>query len=562
MMNQKLKLKKSVERLLSRDDVRLTKEQVNHYLSSGQWIEASFVDYLEHHAKRKPNATAIIDENGKITTYSEFHKQTDRIALALLELGIKPEDRIAIQLPNCSEFIFSLMGAVKASILPVLCHMPYTENDLDYVIGLTEAKAIVIQDRFRNRDYLEMIRKVKERHDCLEHIIVVSDQRYEGTISFYDLLQKEFKSSASQLDELRPVGTDPFVLMFTSGTTGKPKAILHLHTNNLYWINLLNKVLQFSEDGKWLVVPPLAHLTALGLGFMRSLYNGGSIILLSSWDVKKAVDLIESEKPCYFLGAAPMLIDLARFEGIDERDIRSIKGIVYAGSTCPIDILKTLNSQIGCEIYAFYGYSEAGLTHCTRAGDDIQLTSTSFGKVADGLEAKIIDESGNELQAPCEGELLVRGANFIPGYYRQPDNNNMRFDKEGWFHSADIVQMDENGYCKYLARKDDLINRGGYKIDPREIEEVLYTHPMISQVAVVAMPDERLGQRAAAFIIQKDPSKTLTLKDIKDFLMVKGIGKQHWPEAIKIVDSFPMTSTGKIQRFVLREQAKELKPER
>ncbi|OUM92056.1 class I adenylate-forming enzyme family protein [Parageobacillus thermoglucosidasius] len=562
MMVQKEKLKKSVDRLLSRDDVRLTREQVNDYLSSGKWSDVSFVDYLEQHAKNKPDFPAIIDESGMVTTYSEYNDYTDRFALALLELGINAGDRIAIQLPNCSEFILSLMGAAKVSILPVLCHMPYMEHDLDYVFSLTEAKAIVVMDKFRNRNYLEMIRKLKERHGCLEHIIVVSEQRYEGTINFYDLINKKFELPDPRLDELRPVGTDPFVLMFTSGTTGKPKAIMHLHTNNIYWINILNKILQFPEGGKWLVVPPLAHLTALGLGVLRSLYNGGTIILLSSWDVKKAVDLIESEKPSYFLGAAPMLIDLARLDGVDERDLSSIQGIVYAGSTCPIDILKRLSTQIGCEIYAFYGYSEAGLTHCTRAGDDIQITSTSFGKLADGLEAKIIDELGNELQAPCEGELLVRGANFIPGYYRQPENNHLRFDDDGWFHSADIVRMDENGYCTFVSRKDDLINRGGYKIDPREIEEALYTHPLISQVAVVAMPDERLGQRAAAFVILKDPLKSLTLEDIKNFLAEKGINKQHWPEAVKVVDSFPMTSTGKIQRFALREQAKDLKPER
>ena len=552
-------VEKSVKRLISREDVRLTEEQVNHYLTSGQWTEESFVDYLEKHAKNHPYRDAIIDENEKRTTYAELHQQTNQLALALLKLGIRPDERIAIQLPNSSEFIVSFMGAAKASIIPVFCHMPYTEYDLDYVIGLTEPKAIIIPDQFKNKNYIEMIKKVQEKHTCLKHIIVVSDQHYDGTINFNDLLQSDNQYPSFELDEVRPVGTDPFFIMFTSGTTGKPKAVYHLHANNLFYIKKLNKSLNISEDDKLLATPPLAHLTGLAFGVLTTLYRGGSVVLLSSWDVKKAVHLIENVKPSYFLGVTPMLIDLARYEGLEERDISSLTNIVYAGAPCPAGILNIYSQRYDCEIMAFYGYSEAGLTHGTRAGDDTSITSTSFGKVAEGLEAKIIDESGNEVQGPCEGEVVVRGANFIPGYYRQPENNKKMFDEDGWFHSSDIVQMDKNGYCTFLARQDDLINRGGYKIDPREIEEALFTHPLINQVTVVAMPDERLGERMAVFIILNNPKQTISFEDVLVYLTEKGISKKHWPEAIKIVDSFPMTASGKIQRFALRQQAKELK---
>jgi non-ribosomal peptide synthetase component E (peptide arylation enzyme) len=213
---------------------------------------------------------------------------------------------------------------------------------------------------------------------------------------------------------------------------------------------------------------------------------------------------------------------------------------------------------LGCNIFAFYGCTEGGVTHGTRSGDDTSITSTSFGKAVEGVEAKILDDMGNELQEPCVGEVVMRGPNFSPGYYHQPENNKKMFDEEGRFKSSDLIQMDENGYCTYLGRKDDLINRGGYKIDPLEIEEALYSHQEISQVAVIAMPDERLGERIAAFIILKDGSKQLELTEITAFLQEKSISKQHWPEAIKIVDKFPMTASGKIQRSVMREKAKEL----
>ncbi|MFJ8066853.1 class I adenylate-forming enzyme family protein [Psychrobacillus sp. NPDC096426] len=554
-MVQKIKLEKSIERLLSREDIRLKREQVEEYLSSGQWGVETYVDYLEHHAKRNPNKVVITDDNGKNTTYAELNKKTDQLALAFLELGLQPGDRIAVQLPNCSELVVTLMGAAKAGIIPVFCHMPYIEHDLDYIIGLTESKAMIIPDRFKNKDYIQMIKNLQEKHECLEHVIVVSDKLYEGTINFYSLLQKESKSSSFELNKVRPVGTDPFYILFTSGTTGKPKAVFHLHANNLFFTKKINDSLNVPNDEKLLLATPMAHLVGLALGALTTIQRGGTVVLLSSWNAAKAMELIENEKPSYFVGATPMLIDLA---GSENRDFSSLTNIVYAGAPCPAKILNVYTQEYNCEITAFYGYSEAGITHGTRAGDDTSITSKTFGKVVDGIEAKVVDEFGNELQGPCEGEVMTRGANFIPGYYRQPENNRKMFDEEGWFHSSDVVSMDEKGYCTFLGRADDLINRGGYKIDPREIEEALYTHPNISQVAVIAMPDERLGERIAAFIILKNSLEGLELEDVTQFLDKKGLSNKRWPEAIKIVESFPMTPSGKIQRFVMRQQAKEL----
>lgn len=557
-----VKLKESVDQLLARDDVWMTRERVEEYLSSGKWNSKSFVDFLEQNAAQYPENPALIDDDGRITSYREYNEQTAQLALGLLELGIQPHDRVAIQLPNSSEFMISLMGAAKAKILPVLCHLPYTEYDLEYIFELTEAKAIIIPDQFKNKNHLEIARKIKDKYPSLEHIIVVSETKHDGTISFTDLLSKEKTVGLSKLEELSPMGTDPFFLMFTSGTTGRPKAELHLHTNNLYWINSFNEVQQYPADAKWLVVTPIAHLTGLGIGCLGALYRGAPVALLSAWDVSRAVEMIEREQPTYILGAPPMLIDLARFEGLENRNVQCVNLIAYAGAPCPTEILSTLNRRLGCEITAFYGYTEGGATHCTRPGDSIEITSTSFGKIVPGMNEKIIDENGNVLTAPCEGEMLVSGPNMIPGYFRQPHNTKKIFDNEGYYHSADIVKEDENGYCTFVSRRDDLINRGGYKIDPREIEEVLYTHPDIAQAAVVAMSDERLGQRAAAFIVPKQPGAQMTLDEITNYLNEKGVNKQHWPEAVKMVDSFPMTSTGKFQRYALRAQAMEMKPQR
>ncbi|HET7616347.1 MAG TPA: class I adenylate-forming enzyme family protein, partial [Bacillales bacterium] len=450
----------------------------------------------------------------------------------------------------------------KASILPVLCHMPYTEKDLQYIMDLTDAKAIFIPGRVKDRDYVATARTLKKNNHCLEHLVVLSDNAYEYTIDFKSLLETDTEHS-SRLAETRPVGTDPFFLMFTSGTTGRPKAELHLHANNLYWVDQFNKACAFPQDAKWLLVTPLAHLTGLGVGALGAFYRGAPVVLLEAWNVDKAVEVIERDHPTYFLGAPPMLIDFARYEGLEDRDISSVRVMAYAGATCPKDILNTLVRRMDCEIIAFYGYTEAGVTHCTQPGDSVETTSSSFGRVVEGLEERIFDGDSRDVSPPGEGEMLVRGAGFIPGYYGQPVNTKKMFDEDGWFHSNDIVHRDAEGYCTFVSRKDDLINRGGYKIDPREIEEILYTHPRIGQAAVVAMPDERLGQRAAVFIVPKSRSDDeFSLEDVTSYLEEKGIGKAHWPEAVQTIDGFPMTSTGKFQRFALREQAKQLKPVR
>lgn len=554
-------LNKSIDSLLEKEYVWMTRELIESYIESGAWEVESFVHHLEKHAKNKPDSPAIIDEDGSVTTYKEYDELSTRFALGLLDLGLEPGDRIALQLPNCSEFLIALMGAAKTGILPVLCHVPYTKYDLDYIFDLTEASAIVIFDEFKGRDYVELAKSLQKDHVSLEHIIVVSDDEIEGTVNYQHMIEEGSETPVSVLEENRPVGTDPFFIMFTSGTTGRPKAELHLHANNLYWTNTFNKILQFPDDAKWFIVTPIAHLTGLGIGCLGALYRGAPVVLLSAWDVDKAIEVAEREKPTTLLGATPMLIDIARYEKLEEHDLTSIESIAYAGATCPYDILKTLNARIGAEIIAFYGYTEAGATHCTRRNDGIEITSMSFGKIIDGLEERFRSNDGELLEPPCEGEILVKGPSFIPGYYNQPENTNKMF-KDGWFQSSDVVRVDENGYCTFVARKDDLINRGGYKIDPREIEDILYTHPDIEQAAIVGFPDERLGQRAAAVVVLKDKTKTMELKDITKFLEEKGVSKVRWPEALKIVDSFPMTSTGKFQRYLLREAVKDIKPQR
>lgn len=295
---------------------------------------------------------------------------------------------------------------------------------------------------------------------------------------------------------------------------------------------------------------------------LSALHRGAAVTLLESWDAGRCVELLERDRPTYLLGAPPMLIDLARFPQLGDHAVQSVRGICYAGAPCPAETLNRLNSDLGADVYAFYGYTEAGATHMTRPGDPITISSRSFGKAIRGVEQRLVDEAGDDVPVPGEGELWSRGASFIVGYYGQPETTTKMFTTDGWFRSGDVVRFDADGYGYFVSRHDDLINRGGYKIDPREVEEVLYEHPAVSQAAVVAMPDDRLGQRAALFIVPRMPGEQLDLAEVTTFLEKKGVSKTKWPEAVEMLDSFPTTTTGKFVRYALRSRAEQLKAQR
>jgi len=547
-------------KIVARPDTYLTRDMVEGFLASDAWGEESFVHDLERHARQRPGALAMIDDDGRRTTYGEYEERTRRFALALLKLGLQPGDRVAMQLPNTSEFCITLLACARAGLLPVFLHVVYQKHDLDYVLGLTGARAFVTMREFRGRDQLQLALTARDSAEALEHVISVGGG--PGALDFEKIIAEEADTDASILEERRPTGADPFFIMFTSGTTGRPKAELHLHANNQFWITAFERLQGFRPDAHWLLVTPIAHLTGLGIGVLSALKRGAPFTLLTAWDADRCVELLERDRPSYLLGAPPMLIDLARHPGLGKREVSSLEKICYAGAPCPAEILTTLNDKLGAEIIAFYGYTEGGATHGTRPGDPISVTSRSIGAIAPGMEMRLVDEDGNDVPIPGQGELWVRGPNFIAGYFGQPEVTEQMFTQDGWFRSADIVRFDERGYGYFVSRKDDLINRGGYKIDPREIEEILYTHPRIAQAAVVSMPDERLGERAAVFLVPTQQGDVLTLKDVTGFLDEQGLSRTKWPEAVEMIDAFPMTSTGKFMRYSLRERAHSLGPQR
>ncbi len=535
-----------------RPDAYLSPTLVESFLGTGAWAAESYVDLLERHAAARPEAPAIVDQTGATMSWGEFKARSDAFAAALLDLGYRPGDRLGIQLPNWSEFCVAVLGSARIGVVPVFMHTPYRAYELEYILGLTEARGLLVPATYRRFDHLALARDVQQRLPTLRDIIVARAEPPQGMLAFDDLVLAHRGKPPTVAP---PVSTDLFVVMFTSGTTGRPKGVMHLHANLLNATRNYERDFALTGDDRWLIVTPLTHLTAFGIAFLGGVLTaGGCGVLQEAWDASGALALAEEQRVTHFVGAPPMLIDVARSPELDGRDLAALRFMMYAGAPCPIEILRRLHERLGCALTVFYGWTE-GLAHTYSLPDDpLEVTSVTIGRTGPGWEYRVVDDHASDVPTGAQGEFWGRGPNLSPGYYHQPDFMADRYHPDGWFMSGDIVTLNADGTYTFVARKDDLINRGGLKIDPREVEELLYQHPQIAQAVVVGTPDERLGQRSIVYVVPSGDA-TLDLPAITRFLEERGLAKFKWPERLEIVERLPMTPTGKIMRYALREQS-------
>ncbi len=546
--------------LAARDDTHISVETAERFLRSGGWSLDTVLELLDRHARERPQAPVLIDQDGTTLTWQELKVRSDAVAAALIDLGYSPGDCLGMQLPNWSEFCVAVLGAGRIGVRPTFIHTPYRAFEMEYILGLTEARGVLVPDTYRGTDHAALARQVRAKLPALRDVIVVRGQgaAQEGTLAFEKLLESgQGRPPAAE----PPVSTDLFVLMFTSGTTARPKGVMHLHANLIAGARKYVEAFGFTPDDRWLMVTPITHLTAFGIPFLTgALVAGGSVVLLEAWDVQKGIELAEQYRATHFVGAPPMLIDVARSEELGRRDLSALRFMMYAGAPCPVDILRRLHDRLGCGLAVFYGWTE-GLAHTHSSPDDpLGVTSVTVGRTVSGWESEVVGSDGRPVAAGETGEFWGRGPNLSPGYYRQPQFVSARYNADGWFMSGDLITRNADHTFTFVARMDDMINRGGQKLDPREVEELLYTHPKVEHALVVAMPDERLGERGCAFIVPRS-GQTFTLEDLRSFLAERGLAKYKWPERVELIEALPMTPTGKIMRYELRERAQRLRAE-
>ena len=531
------------------DGVILGPERLDLERRRGIWPEQVISTWFDRWVKEKPDATAIIgycEEQAATTrlSWGELGAAVDRIAAGLAARGIVKGDVVCFQLPNCWQFVAVhlacvRLGAVSNPLMPI-----FRMRELGFMVKHADAKVLIVPQRFRGFDHAALAAQLQAQLPTLKHVIVIGG---EGD----DAFEAAFATAVPPGSGTALTPNDVIQLLFTSGTTGEPKGVLH--TSN----TLLGTILQFVQrmqlkDGEVIFMPsPLAHQAGFAYGLTMGLILGAPIILLDIWSAARAVELIERHAATMTFAATPFLADLANFPDVEQRRFDAFRLFITSGAPIPPVLVHLAQQKLHATVIASWGMTECcSATTTLLSGHKVH---ESDGVGTPGGEVRIVDSEGVEAARGEAGVLQYRGASLFVGYLKRPQLYTV--DPDGWFNTGDIARMDEEGYIRICGREKDIIIRGGENIPVVEVESAIYKLPQISEVAIVAMPDPRMQERACAFVTLR-PGMRLNIEELKTHLAGEGLSKHFWPERLEIIEQMPWTATGKIQKFVLREMAK------
>ncbi|WJR76776.1 AMP-binding protein [Bradyrhizobium sp. NP1] len=537
--------------------VRLSTERIASQAGAG-WADRIILDYFDEHRRRIPGKPAIVSllaETGatKRVSFGELGDAVDRIALRLFRLGVRRGDVVSFQLNNRWEFIaLSLacvrLGALQNPLMPVL-----RERELRFMLGLAESKIFVVPRSFRQFDHAVLAEKLKAELPALEHVIVL-----EGTDgSALTGPPSEFDAAdfARFVEPLRPHPNDLMQLLYTSGTTGEPKGVMHTANTILANVVATGERFAASREDVMFCPSPLAHQLGFLWGLLLPMMVGATTVLLDVWKPDLAAKLLAEEKATICMGATPFLADLTDFHGTGDMRLGAFRLFISGGAPIPSALVRRARANLGATIVSVWGMTEVCAATTVRLDDAEEKAFGTDGVAVPHMAVRVVDGKGSELPNGTEGHLQTRGASVFVGYLKRPQLN--AFATDDWFETGDLARRDQDGYIRITGRSKDVIIRGGENLPVVEIEAVLYKHPAVAQVAIVAMPDQRLGERPCAYVRLR-AGTSLTLPDVQAFLGAQGVSKSFMPERLEIIEEMPMTATGKVQKFVLREMASSL----
>jgi acyl-CoA synthetase (AMP-forming)/AMP-acid ligase II len=534
------------------DDPQISPKRMRAFLDSGQWSETTSNERFEALARSKPDKLAIVDGNVRLT-YAEYFDRCQRLAAHFIALGLTDKDVIAVQLPNWCEVAIVLNAAMLAGIPFTQFHSDFRSREVQFICEFTEATLLVVPHHFRDFHYLDMIEGLRPTLPKLQHVYVVGSDVPDGYFNLQEFLaaSKPPEVSDDLLVKRRPHGNDLCRTAFTSGTTGDPKAVLHLHNTTNVSIHVLNREQQISDKSVFLVFLPIGLNWGL-FNMLQSIFAGCTMVLQERFDPRAALQLIEHERVTHFCCAPAHLIAMLGVPDLDGFDLSSLQNVMTGGASCPVEVIGEVRRRLGGHLLEMYGMLEAGTQCQTRLAEDPEKVCGTVGRSQQFMSNKIVDDGGHEVPPGTVGEIWSKGPSIAIGYYKNRDANARSFSNDSWFHTGDQGVMDVDGYFRIVGRKKEMLIRGGANIYPREIEEVLYQHPKIADAAIIGLPDPRLGERVCACIVPKS-GETLDFGELTDFLRGT-IATYKLPEFLEILRELPLTPTGKIQKGVLREQ--------
>ncbi len=505
-------------------------------------------------------------------TWQEFNDECDRIAKGFLAHGVKKGDKIAIWATNVPEWLLTLFAACKIGAVLVTVNTAYKVFELEYLLKQSDTKLLVMIDGYKGTSYVEIVRELckglGKRWEHLNPMLPFLDEVvYAGAgdcpagMTPWAQLEKDGEQIPDEA--LREIGEslschDVINMQYTSGTTGFPKGVMLSHYNILNNGKGIGDCMRFTENDKLCVVVPFFHCFGLVLATMASLTHATTMVPVDLYSPVKVMEAISRERCTAFHGVPTMYIAMLEHPDFEKYDFSSLRTGIMAGSPCPVKVMQAVVERMNMrEITITYGQTEASpATTMTTTDDSLELRVNTVGRAMPYVETKIVDPDTGRTLGPGEvGEFCSRGYNTMQGYYKMEEATRQVIDKDGWLHSGDLATVDENGYYKITGRIKDMIIRGGENIYPKEIEEFLYTIPDIQDVQVIGVPSQRFGEEVMACIVRREGS-AITEEEVKE-LVRSHMARHKVPRYVAFLDAFPMTASGKIQKFRLREWAVE-----
>ena len=523
-------------------------ELARRWRDAGEWRDETFFAILSEQAARHPDRVVFVDATGRIT-FGELKDKIERCAAFLRKVGIRRGDVVTIQLPNRIAFpivFFSLelIGAIANKVNP-----DFRLRELDYILRFSGSRAFVCPASFKNFDYVAMARQLREAIPGLEHL-VVAGEAVDGEWSLERGIAETPPLPAA--DRVRMGADEVFRMAFTSGTTGNPKCVLHSFNTTLPAVRQVNRDMRVTPEDVQLVYLPVC-LNWGYLCLLQAVMSGGKAVLLERFSARSALELIQRERVSYIATAPASIVAMLNEPDLAAYDVSSLRVVITGGASAAIETIRDYQARMPGHLLELYGMLETGFHSYTRLSDDPTQVNGTIGRVVSSMELKILDEAGGEVPEGGVGEIAALGPSVHLGYHANATANAEAFTADGWFRTGDLGRIvDRAGNVEIVGRRKEIINRGGKKFFPREVEEVLYTHPKVMHAAMVGIADKRLGERNCLCVIPK-AGQSVTLAEMIAHL--KGeVADYKLPEELVIVEELPFTATGKLRRHVLADQ--------
>ena len=517
-------------------------ERAAHYLEKGYWTNDTLSAWLAKYASETAEAIAINHPGGNVS-YGELKERVDSLTTGLMNLGLIKGDVVAVQLPNNIDYILSYLAITAFGGVMQTIHMPYRDADIEFLLGHSRARAVISLPALKDFQTGDVMLKLKNQLDTLEHVIITGDTAPKGALT----LAAIFSDDTPEIDN-PPVGSDPFLLLYTSGTTSNPKGVPLTYQNMLSNTRQCAPEYKVTADDRILSAAPFGHLYGL-YNLHLALFAGGTATLLPMFTPPDLAALVEKEKPTMVFLGPPHAAAMLGAGLMDKHDFSSVRFTVFSGAYCPPEVMKTYHAKAGGgKTGQLWGMTETAAGTISRPDDDIEIPANSAGRATPGDEIRVVStEEGAPLPADTEGELQVRGCSVFAGYLDNQEANDEAFAGDGWFRTGDLAMIDRDGNMRITGRTKDVINRGGVKFNPADIEDLISKHAKVAEAAIVPMSDPVLGEKSCCFAVAA-AGENPNLEELCAYLDDNKISKNKWPERLELIDEMPLTPTRKVMK--------------